>query len=418
MWVYTTMQPTSVLATMTGRDRPGVTAALLAALAAHDVDVRDIEQVVVRDRLILAVLVDIHGDAAALRSSVIRAAKALGMECDVSVADMSVADVSVAAGSGADAAGAPAAHRRGGPGGRSHVIVIGRPLRAGALGHIAQRLADIGANVESIAQLSTEPVSSVEMIVRSPDPAVLRTVLVECAEESGVDIAVEPAGLRRRAKRLVVLDVDSTLIQDEAIDVLAARAGVSDQVVAITERAMSGEMEFAESLRERVALLAGLPLSDVEAVRDGLRLTPGARTFVRTLLRLGYHVGIVSGGFTVLTDRFVSELGLEFAAANELEIVDGRVTGRVLGPIIDQAGKAEALRRFAAQYNVPMSQTIAVGDGANDIDMLEVAGLGIAFNAKAALRAAADASLNLPYLDSVLFILGIPREEIEEADLE
>jgi len=398
------MQARSVLATMTGRDRPGVTAALLAALAAHDVDVRDIEQVVVRDRLILAVLVDIHGDPAALRSSVAQAAAALGMDCDVSVVDTDDPD------------GFP--RRPGGTGGRSHVIVIGRPLRAGALGHLTQRLADIGANVESIAQLSTRPVSSVEMIVRSPDPALMRTVLVECAEESGVDVAVEPAGLRRRAKRLVVLDVDSTLIQDEAIDLLAARAGVSEQVVAITERAMGGDMEFADSLRERVALLAGLPACEVEAVRDALRLTPGARTFVRTLLRLGFHVGIVSGGFTVLTDRFVSELGLEFSAANELEIVDGQVTGRVLGPIIDRAGKAEALRRFAAVYDVPLSQTVAVGDGANDIDMLEAAGLGIAFNAKAALRAAADASLNFPYLDSVLFILGIPREEIEAADLE
>ncbi|MCU1656209.1 MAG: Phosphoserine phosphatase, partial [Pseudonocardiales bacterium] len=186
--------------------------------------------------------------------------------------------------------------------------------------------------------------------------------------------------------------------------------------VAITQRAMSGELDFAESLRARVALLAGLPVAEVEAVRDALQLTQGARTFVHTLHRLGYHVGVVSGGFTVFTDRFVAELDLDFAAANELEIVDGVVTGNVPGQIIDRPAKAAALERFAAQFGVPLSQTVAVGDGANDIDMLEAAGLGIAFNAKSALRAAADTSVNLPFLDSVLFVLGIPREEIEEID--
>jgi phosphoserine phosphatase len=298
---------------------------------------------------------------------------------------------------------------------RSHVIVIGRPLRAGALSHVTQRIADVGANIETVTQLSTEPAASVEMVVRAPDPARLRAALVQAAEDTGVDIAVEPAGLRRRAKRLVVLDVDSTLIRDEAIDVLAERAGVGAEVAAITERAMAGHLDFASSLKARVALLAGMKLVDVEEVRDSLRLTPGARTFVRTLRRVGYHVGVVSGGFTFFTDRFVRELDLDFAAANELEIVDGVLTGRIKGPILDRAGKAGALRRFAAKYVVPLSQTVAVGDGANDIDMLEAAGLGVAFNAKAALRDAADTAVNLPYLDTVLFVLGISGEDVEEA---
>ncbi len=296
------------------------------------------------------------------------------------------------------------------------MIVLGHPLRAGALGHVCQRIADHGGNIESVAQLSTQPVSAIEMIVSTTNPVELRAVLVQAAEDAGVDVAVEPAGLRRRAKRLVVLDVDSTLIRDEAIDVLAERAGVGDQVEAVTERAMAGELEFAESLRQRVALLAGLAR---RRGRGGPRRADAdarcARTFVRTLRRLGFHVGLVSGSFTVLIDRFLPELGLEFAAANELEIVDDIVTGKVLGPIVDRAGKAAALRRFAEQYGVPMSQTVAVGDGANDIDMLEAAGLGIAFNARAALRAAADTSVNVPYLDSVLFVLGISRDEIEEA---
>src|SRR5581483_11325099 len=212
------MHPTSVLATVTGRDRPGVTAAFFSALAAHDVDIRDVEQVVIRDRLILAVLFDLRGDAGALRSSVTTAAQALGMECEVAIADHSRPE------------------RRSRHTSRSHVIVLGRPLRPGALSHIAQRIADIGDNIDSVAQLSTEPASAIEMIVRTADPVLLRATLVQAAEDTGVDVAVEQAGLRRRAKRLVVLDVDSTLIQDEAIDVLAERAGVGAEVAAITRR--------------------------------------------------------------------------------------------------------------------------------------------------------------------------------------
>ncbi|HVU92135.1 MAG TPA: phosphoserine phosphatase SerB [Jatrophihabitans sp.] len=391
------MNPTTVLATISGRDRPGVTAAFFAALAAYDVEVRDVEQVVIRDRLVLAVLFDLRGDPGALRNSVSQAARALGMESEVTIAEESPRG------------------RRAERMARSHVIVIGRPLRPGALSHVTQLIADVGGNIETVTQLSTEPAASVEMVVRSPDPARLRAALVQAAEDTGVDIAVEPAGLRRRAKRLVVLDVDSTLIRDEAIDVLAERAGVGDEVTAITERAMAGQLDFASSLKARVSLLAGMTLADVEAVRDSLRLTPGARTFVRTLRRLGYAVGVVSGGFTVFTDRFVRELELDFAAANELEIVDGIVTGHIRGPIVDRAGKAEALRRFAEEHGVPLSQTVAVGDGANDIDMLEAAGLGVAFNAKSALRDAADTAVNLPYLDTVLFVLGISDQDVHEA---
>jgi phosphoserine phosphatase len=391
------MRPISVLATLTGRDRPGVTAAFFAALAAHDVEVRDVEQVVIRERLILAVLFDLHGDPAALRNSVSQTARALGMDSEVTVADE------------------PVQGRRPDRTSLSHVIVLGRPLRPGAVSHVAQRVADVGANIESVTQLSNDPAASLEMIVRSAHPGSLRAALVVAAEETGLDIAVEPAGLRRRAKRLVVLDVDSTLIQDEAIDRLAERAGVGAQVAEITASAMRGDLDFGESLQARVALLEGLRRADLEAVRDQLRLTPGARTFVRTLRRLGFHVGVVSGGFTFVTDRFEKELQLDFAAANELELVDGVVTGRIVGPILDRAGKADALRSFAAQFGVPPSQTVAVGDGANDIDMLDAAGLGIAFNAKSALRDTADASVNLPYLDTLLFVLGISSDEVEEA---
>lgn len=394
------MQPLNVLVTVTGRDRPGVTAALFGALATHDVDVIDVEQVVIRERLILGVVLSLRGDPAPLRRSLRTACGALGMEHELVVTEAPAVDT------------VPARHRS-----KLHVVLLGHPLRPGAIADVAQRIADVGGNIDSVTQLSVFPVSSLDLIVGDADEEVLRQALARAAAETGLDIAVEAAGLTRRAKRLVVLDVDSTLVQGEGIDELARYAGVLNEVEAITAAAMGGSLDFTESLTARVRLLAGLPVADVERVRDALVLTPGARTLVRTLKRLGYAVGIVSGGFTALTDRFVGELGLDFAAANVLEVADGRLTGRVTGNVVDRAGKAAALRHFAEQFGVPLAQTVAIGDGANDIDMLRAAGLGIAFNAKAALRANAEVSVNQPFLDAVLYILGIPRSDIEAADL-
>jgi phosphoserine phosphatase len=372
---------------------------MFTSLSAHDVEVLDVEQVVIRGRLIVAVLLAVHGDPARLRQAIGKTASALGMEHEVVLMGEAEAPF--------DLPGPPLLH----------VIVLGQPLRAGAIADICHRIADAGGNITSVTQLSQYPVASLEMMVEADEQAV-REALTVAAGATGLDIAVERAGLARRAKRLVVLDVDSTLVQGEGIDELAARAGVLPQVSAITEAAMRGGLDFAESLRARVGLLAGLPLDDVHQVRDALRLTPGARTLVRTLKRLGYAVGVVSGGFTVLTDRFVAELDLDFAAANVLEVAEGRLTGALTGEIVDRAGKARALRAFAERFGVPLSQTVAIGDGANDIDMLQVAGLGIAFNAKAALRDSAEVSVNTPFLDAVLYILGISRSEIEAADLE
>src|SRR5262249_26741303 len=260
------------------------------------------------------------------------------------------------------------------------------------------------------------PVTSLELMVSGAESARLRSALITAATETGIDIAVEKAGLHRRGKRLLVLDVDSTLIQGEVIEMLAGYAGCEDEVAQITADAMAGELDFTEALRARVALLEGLPASTLESVRAALRLTPGARTLVRTLKRMGYRIGIVSGGFSQVTDELIADLDLDFAAANTLEIVDDRLTGRVVGEILDRAGKADALVRFAARYDVSLSQTVAVGDGANAIDMLNAAGLGIAFNAKAVVREAADTALSQPYLDAILFILGISRDEVEAAD--
>jgi phosphoserine phosphatase len=218
--------------------------------------------------------------------------------------------------------------------------------------------------------------------------------------------------------RLIVMDVDSTLLQDEAIDLLAARAGRQSEVAELTAAAMRGDLDFASALRQRVQLLAGLDAAAIDELLAGLRLTPGARTLVRTLKRLGYRCGVVSGGFTQVTDRLTELLGLDYARANTLQISDGKLTGALTGPIVDRAGKEQALREFAARAGVPLSQTVAVGDGANDLDMISAAGLGIAFNAKPAVRSAADTSVSVPHLDVILHLLGISRDDVEAADAE
>jgi phosphoserine phosphatase len=241
-------------------------------------------------------------------------------------------------------------------------------------------------------------------------------LLAEEAAVQSVDVAVQPASLLRHGSRLIVMDVDSTLVQGEVIEMLAAYAGCLEEVAAVTEEAMRGDLDFEASLRRRVALLEGLDAAVLDDVYDDIVLAPGARTMVRTLKRLGYRFAIVSGGFSQVTDRIAADLGIDFSAANELEVVDGRLTGRILGRVLDRAGKAEALRRFADRAGVALGATVAVGDGANDLDMLSAAGLGIAFNAKPVVQQAADTAVNVPYLDAIMYLLGISREEVEAAD--
>ena len=219
----------------------------------------------------------------------------------------------------------------------------------------------------------------------------------------------------RWAKKLVIIDVDSTLISQEVIELLGAKVGMDKEIHAITERAIAGEIDFEESLRERVALLKGLPISALDEVRSEISLTPGARTLVKTLQKLGHTVAVVSGGFTEVILPLLSSLEIDHYRANSLEIRDGLLTGGLVGPIIDRAAKASALREFAALEKIAIEQTVAIGDGANDLDMIALAGLGIAFNAKPAVRAVADSALSAPYLDSVLYLLGITREDIEDS---
>ena len=387
---------TTLLVTLTGRDRPGVTSRLFSALAGHELTVLDIEQVVIRGRLVLGALLGCGADPdlTAIHRAIRAVATDLGLDAEITMGS-----------------GEPARRR-----GQLHVTVLGSPLAPAAVAAIAGRIAARGAHIDRIDRLAHRPVTCIELDVSGADPRALRVDLAREATQQGVDVAVQRGGLHRRAMRLVVMDVDSTLLAGEVIDLLAARAGCADQMAKITEATMRGELDFTASVRERVGMLAGLDAGALDDVRGKLRLAPGARTLIRTLHRLGYRCGIVSGGFTQITGPLAAELGIDYMAANTLEISGGKLTGQLAGPVIDPAGKADALRRFAAQAGVPVSQAVAVGDGANDLDMIAAAGLGIAFNARAVVRDAADASVSVPYLDAVLYLLGVSRDDVEAAD--
>ena len=391
-----TTERTTVLVTLTGRDRPGVTSRLFAELAGHELTVEDIEQVVIRGRLVLGVLLASGGDPDLTR--IHRSIRALAADLDM--------DAEITTGWGE-----PPRRR-----GRLHVTVVGSPLLPSAVAAIASRIAASGANIDRIDRLADRPVTCIELDVSGADPDALRAALTSEAVQQRVDVAVQRGGLHRRAMRLIVMDVDSTLVSAEVIDLLAARAGCAEQVAKITASAMRGDVDFTTALRERVALLAGLDASVLDEVRREVTLAPGARTLIRTLRHLGFRCGIVSGGFSQLTNALAADLGLDYAAANTLEIAGGKLTGHLTGPVIDRAGKAAALRQFAEQAGIPLSQTVAVGDGANDLDMITAAGMGIAFNAKQAVRDAADASVSVPYLDTVLYLLGVSRDEVQTDD--
>jgi phosphoserine phosphatase len=389
----------TLLVTLTGRDRPGVTSRLFGTLAAHDLSVLDVEQVVIRGRLILGVLLSCGPapDLTAIHRQVTELTADLGMDVEITMGSVE----------------RPPRRR-----GSLHVTVLGSPLTPAMVAAIAGRIAANGANIDRIGRLAHRPVTCIEFDVSGADPVTLRATLAQESAQLGVDVAVQRGGLHRRAMRLVVMDVDSTLLRDEAIELLAAQAGCGTAVADLTAAAMRGEIDFAESLQQRVALLAGLEVAVIDKILKNLRLAPGARTLIRTLKRLGYRCGVVSGGFTQFTDWLTEELGLDYSAANTLEISDGKLTGRVTGEIIDRPGKERALRLFAGEAGVPLSQTVAVGDGANDLDMIAAAGLGIAFNAKPVVRSAADTSVSVPNLDAILYLLGISRHDVEAADAE
>lgn len=389
----------TMLVTLSGLDRPGVTRDLFATCSRFRVIVRDIDQIVMKERLILACSVEGRDrDLEALRPAIGELADRLQMD----------AVIDVRYGVAHDAPTRPFHGFR--------ITMMASDLDPQAVADIASQIAAGGGNIDRIRPIAHYPVTAIGFEGSGVDPDELRRPLAAISAERNVDIAVQETGLESRGQYLVVMDVDSTVIQDEVIDLLAAEAGQQEAVAAITERAMSGEIDFTESLHQRVALLAGLPESVLDRVRDRIQLTPGARTLCRTLNRLGYRIALVSGGFTQVVAPIARDLGVAELRANTLEIEDGTLTGRVVGEIIDRPGKRKTLEDLAVRFGIPRGRTVAIGDGANDIDMLEAAGLGIAFNAKPIARAAADASVSVPFLDSVLYLMGITREEVELAD--
>ncbi len=385
----------TVLVTLIGADQSGVTTRLFEDLSAFAVEVIDIEQLVVRGRLILSALLTVPDDREGLESTVLAVGEAFGL------------NVSVEYGTG---------DNRPRRVGRAQVVILGAPLKPGAVAALAAQIKDDGGNIDRIVRMARYPVTAIRMEVSGADPDELQAHLAAVAFEQGVDIAVQENGIQRHAQRLVVMDVDSTLIQGEVIEMIAAHAGFEAEVAAITESAMNGELDFSESLTARVKLLEGVDENALAEVYNALVYAPGARTMIRTLKRLGYRFALVSGGFTQIIERIAAELGVDYFAANELEVVDGKLTGRILGDVVDRAGKAEALRRFADEARIPVRNTVAIGDGANDLDMLAASGLGIAFNAKPVVRDQARTSVNVPYLDAIVYLLGITREEVEAAD--
>lgn len=384
----------TLAATLTGPDSPGITQALMGAIAGLGTEVLDLEQVVVRGQVTIALLLgSLPDDLTEVQDRLAGTCARLGYRLTL---DEGLGD------------NPPRPQR-------IIVTMLGRPLRATHLAEAGRAITRHGGNIDRVRRLSRTPMTTLELTVSHADVGALRPALASLAAELGFDVSVSPAGLGRQGRRLVVMDVDSTLIQDEVIELLAAHAGREAEVAAVTERAMRGEIDFSDSLHHRVAALAGLPASVLDDVRDAVRLTPGARTLVATLQDLGFAVGLVSGGFIEVVRPLADSLGIRHAHANALEVVDGRLTGRVAGPVVDRAAKAETLRRFAELEGLPLSRTVAIGDGANDLDMLAAAGLGIAFNAKPTVRASADTSLSQPYLDAVLYLLGFSREEVEDA---
>ena len=393
----------SAVITLTGHDRPGVTAAFFRVLSAHNVQLLDVEQSQFRGHLSLAAFVGLDpAREERLREGLVDTLRGHGQRVSLEMYSQ---------------------EQHSSPRSTHVAVVMGNPVTAADVSAIGQTLANYGANIDRIRGIADYPVTGLEIMITiaNYEPGgghSLRKALAEMTHELGVDIAIERAGLLRRSKRLVMFDCDSTLITGEVIEMLAAHAGKEAEVAEVTERAMRGEIDFEESLRERVATLKGLDASVIDAVADDLELTPGARTTIRTLKKMGYRTAVVSGGFIQVLQDLAEDLELDYVRANTLEIVDGKLTGRVIGEVVDRARKASLLREFAEDSGLQMYQTVAVGDGANDIDMLSAAGLGIAFNAKPALREVADTSVNYPFLDEVLHILGIPREEIDESDLE
>lgn len=395
-----------LLVQITGHDRTGLTHALAEVLSRYSVRVLDIGQALIHDSLALGFLVEAHAvPVGALRVDLRDAADRLGVQIRVSIVEQ--ADYERWVGS---------QNKQ-----RYLVTLLGRSMAASQIAAVSGIITRHGWNIEHIQRLSRrielvcdDPRTCIEFGISGQGKEVLalRADLLQLANAGELDIAFQHDNLFRRIRRLIAFDMDSTLIQGEVIDQLALRAGVGEQVAKITESAMRGELDFQQSFRKRVALLKGLPAAALDDVIATMPLTEGAERLVATLRRLGYKTAILSGGFTFFGRHLQQKLGIDFLHANELEIVDGRVTGRVVSDVVDGKAKAAFLKEIAEREGISLEQVIAVGDGANDLPMLNIAGLGIAFRAKPIVRETAKHSLSALGLDGILYLLGVPDREI------
>ena len=374
---------------VSGEDRPGITEKLMSLLSEFSVLVLDIEQLVIRGRLILTVLISLdESHASAIAADLELLEKEIGFDIAIDFAEEQ------------DSAENPA---------NLHVVIISDSLKPASIAVVAAELSKIQANISAIRRTSSEPLTAIELDISCPDKSIkeVQKLLAVVAISHKIDLAVEQGNGLRSAKRLVMLDMDSTLIVQEVIDLLAAKAGVAEEVSAITQKAMAGEMDFAQSLQARVSLLAGLNESMLLEVRSEITLTQGAEKLIQTLHSKGHKVGVVSGGFIDVIEPILKELKIDFYRANKLQILNGKLTGKLEGEIIDRAAKLKALVEFAKNEGVQMSQTVAIGDGANDLDMIESAGLGVAFNAKPKVAAAAATTISGSDLSAVLLLMGL-----------
>jgi len=374
---------------VSGEDRPGITESLMKTLSQFSVSIIDIEQLVIRDRLLLTVLISLdeaHAEAIATDLNALQ--EQIGLDIAIDFTQQDSAKIS---------------------GETLRVVVVGNAIKPSGLAAVASQIAKLGGNISAIRRTAIEPLISIELELSIPNNSlkVVQGALATIAIENKIDLAVEPGGLQRKSKRIVMLDMDSTLIEQEVINLLGQSAGQSNEIAQITEKAMAGDLDFKSALIKRVALLKGLDQESLHRVRDQITLTKGAKKLIEELHHQGHKVGVVSGGFIEVIEPILKSLKIDFYRANKLKIEKGVLTGEIDGPIIDSHAKRIALEDFATQEGISLEQTVAIGDGANDLEMIKAAGLGIAFNAKPKVAAAADTTISNQDLSTVLLLMGI-----------